>query len=315
MCRKMIYLISFVLVLGLAGYAYAGNPGDMNNPILIPATGQAPVIDGVREALWSGSEEHKCGVDAAHIVVGSKTPPVYNGPNDISASWWGLWDTQYFYLFVDVKDDVLIHDSAEIYNDDTVEVMIDIGNKDKTSYQADDYHYAFAWPLPPLNTPDGLEYQHGSQYMLGVEFLVKTHPIGQPSGYTVEVKFPWTTLYLPGKGPPKLGDLMGLDFYIDDDDGPAAAPPGHGRDDQISWYTTSPNAWIFPNLLGTVKFVALLRPPTLSRLMMPQVFSIQYCSGRQEQGQKHTMCISAQPTRRLRLVPARSAPRMTPRAC
>ena len=51
MCKKLFFLISFVLVLGLAGYASAAV--DAN----IPAASTPPVIDGIKENAWPASGE------------------------------------------------------------------------------------------------------------------------------------------------------------------------------------------------------------------------------------------------------------------
>ncbi len=255
MCRKLIYLISFVLVLGLAGYAAAA-PGDMNNPILIPATGQAPVIDGVRDAnLWSGGRylitKLDNGTAPGDPCVAART-----------SSWWAMWDSQNFYVFVDVNDAALVGAAPELWNDDSVEVMIDICNHDRaTSYPPigiDSYQYRFAWPSPYLinhSIATGEEYFHSTRSMPGVQWFVKNHPKGQdPNGYTVEMKFPWTSMYYtPDVGPPTIGDLMGLDFHVNNSE-----VAGSGRLSQWAWYSSNEAVWSTPTLMGTVKFMGAL---------------------------------------------------------
>ena len=206
MCRKLIYLylISFVLVLGLAGYA-AAVPGDPLDPVLIPAAGQAPVIDGVRDALW-GSPRGKC-----NILANGVTP---TDANDLYGTWWALWDSQYLYVLMDVNDDVQVKGASgtELWAaSDSVEIMIDIGNdKMTTGGGADDYQHRFGWapdPYTPIPKPtanyNGEEYFHPTTSMAGVVWCVKTRT--DPNGYTLEVKLPWTSLNIqnrPGEGPP-----------------------------------------------------------------------------------------------------------------
>ena len=252
MSKKFLFLISFVLVLGLAGYA-AAIPGDLTNPALVPATGQAPVIDGVKEDLWSDSNKYSI----ARVTLGA-VPTA----NDLSSSWWAMWDSQNFYVFIDVNDANLVKGTGELWaTSDSGEVMIDIGNDDQTTYGADDYQYRFAWspaPYTPIVKPtvnyNGEEFHHPATSMAGVQWYAKKHT-GDPNGYTVEMKFPWTTLNIqnrPGKGPPALGSLMGLDFHTNDTD-----IQGGFRQNQTAWY--GPEAtWNNPSLDGTVKFVAAL---------------------------------------------------------
>jgi len=54
MCRKLTYLTSFIFILALAGNVLA-QEADAEIP---PAGTPLPVIDGIKEDVWSASEEH-----------------------------------------------------------------------------------------------------------------------------------------------------------------------------------------------------------------------------------------------------------------
>jgi hypothetical protein len=99
MYRKLIYLISFIFVLALAGHVFAQ---DAEFP---PAELPLPVIDGIREDVWSASEEHKI------LQLDADNWP--DSDADCSGSWWALWDLDYLYVFVDVNDEELRNDSGE----------------------------------------------------------------------------------------------------------------------------------------------------------------------------------------------------------
>ncbi len=236
MCKRLIFLISFVLVLGLAGYTSAAV--DAN----IPKTGiPAPVIDGIKEGVWLPSEGHPM----IFTVQGSAP----DSPADCSGSWWALCDSDYLYVFIDVNDYDLWNDSSgESYQDDSVEVCIDIGNDkndQETGYGEDDYQYRVGWNSDP-NVKDLEEKWHPDRSFVGVEFIVLTKD--DDMGYTLEIKFPWETLDVDDRGLTTLGDFLGFLATINDDDA------GGARDAQLSWLPDTANAWINPSLFGTVVF-------------------------------------------------------------
>ncbi len=231
MCKKF-YLFSFILFFVLAGYALAQ---DAEIP---PAGAPVPVIDGIREDVWSASEEHEI------IKLDADNAP--DSDADCYGIWWALWDSDYLYVFVDVDDESLQNDSGESWQDDSIEIYIDAGNDKPTSYLStgDEYQYRAAWNT---EVPEFQEYHHGNRSVPGVEFMVTE----TDNGYTLEVKFPWEALYIDGK--PGLGDLMGFEVMINDDD------DGGGRDTQLSWFSSGNNAWNNPSVFGTVEFVADLK--------------------------------------------------------
>ena len=99
MCKKLFLLISLVLVLALAGHALAQ---DAEIP---PAGAPLPVIDGIREDVWSASEGH--GI----LELDADNWP--DSDADCSGSWWALWDSDYLYVFVDVNDESLQNEPDE----------------------------------------------------------------------------------------------------------------------------------------------------------------------------------------------------------
>jgi len=233
MCRRLIYLIPFVFVLSLAGYASAADPN-----ALIPSASTQPLIDGIKEDAWLASKEHKC----VNTVTG-RNP---RSAADFSCSWWALWDTDYLYVFMDVNDDKLWNDSMESYKDDTAEIFIDIGNDDLTSYGEDDYQWFIPWNIDP-NVKD-IESNQGARGLVGVEYII----FETGDGYTLEIKIPWTTLDYLDKGI-SLGDEIGFEAQIDDDDN------GDDRERSMAWFNTENIAWQNPSAFGTVKLAGGLK--------------------------------------------------------
>jgi regulation of enolase protein 1 (concanavalin A-like superfamily) len=234
MCRKLTYLTSFIFILALAGNVLA-QEADAEIP---PAGTPLPVIDGIKEDVWSASEEHG--------ILNLDADSLPDSPADCSGSWWALWDSDYLYVFVDVNDEDLQNDSGESWQDDSVEIYIDAGNDKPNQYLSagDEYQYRAAWNP---EVPEFQEYHHGNRSVPGVEFIVTE----TDDGYVLEAKFPWEALYTEGK--PTLGDLMGFEVMINDDDG------GGNRKTQLSWFSTGNQAWNNPSVFGTVVFAAGLR--------------------------------------------------------
>jgi len=232
MYRKLIYLTSFIFVLALVGYALAQDAE-------IPPVGTPlPLIDGVREDVWSASEEHEI------LLLSAESFP--DSDVDCSGSWWALWDLDYLYVFVDVNDEDLENDSGESWQDDSVEVYFDADNDKPNRYApaGDEYQYRAAWNP---DVPEFQEYHHGDRGVAGVEFII----METDDGYTLEIKFPWESLYLEGK--PTLGDLMGFEVMINDGDF------GGNRESQIAWFSEGNQAWSNPSVFGTVVLAAGLK--------------------------------------------------------
>jgi len=221
MCKKLIFLVFFALVLGLVSNAFSQVPDGQ-----IRQTRVAPVIDGEIDSVWYGALAY------ALDELQTGNPATVTDDLDFSATWRALWDSTRLYILVDVNDDELVADStganpcANTYQDDSVEVYVDADNSKGTTYDGvNDFHYSFRWNSPgvvctgPFSKPD----------TTGVEFssAAKTNP----TGYICEISMPWSTLGTT----PELGDIIGLIVAVSDDD------DGGARDVQFSGLVTVPN--------------------------------------------------------------------------
>jgi hypothetical protein len=188
-------------------------------------TSTVPTIDGTVDAIWNSYT--------------SIPLPNGNGASgaDFSATYKMMFDATNLYLLVQVTDDVKVRDgTGGIWEDDGVEVFIDMGNTRAGTYGANDYQYSFNW-----NSATLVENKHGASALVGVT-LGQANTAG---GYTMELKFPWSTL----GSPTTAGSYMGFDISVNDDDNSGT------RDNQLSWYDATFGAWNNSALLGSYQFL------------------------------------------------------------
>ena len=187
MFRKLFFLTSFVLVLGLAGPVAAQ---DME----IGFAMQPPVIDGEVDGIWAAASTQ------------SFVP--LDDPANASGIWQVLYDAENLYVIVDMTDDSLQNDSDGSWQDDSVELYFDGGNtKVNTPLSGDDHQYTFAW------TTDEIQGTNIDGYTEGIEHA----QVDTDTGWRIEMKLPWLSIQ---GAEPQAGDLIGIDcYYNDDDDG------------------------------------------------------------------------------------------------
>jgi len=219
MCKKLRYVLCLALVLGLAG-AVAAQDWDIE----IPSTRTPPTIDGQVDGVWSISSVQYITV----AIEGS-----VDSPADASGSWRALWDADNLYVIVDVNDEDLFNDSANSYQDDSVEVYFDGGNSKGPGapLSEDNRQYTFGWTTDDIaGTNQNIE---------GVEHA----QVNTVTGWRIEIKLPWSSLQ---SAAPVLGDLIGIDcFYNDDDNG------ADTRESQIATFAGSSADWQIPANWGT----------------------------------------------------------------
>lgn len=189
-----------------------------------------PVIDGKIDEVWAAAKSYD--------LKNNLYKPV-TGPADCSASFKALYDADNLYILVDVNDDVLVHDSPEFYDDDSVEIFIDADNSKSNSYGPKDHSYYFVWDAAaPVMGKAGKPANDGTQFA-----FAKTD-----TGYRLEVQFAWATL----GAKPSPGMMFGLDVHVNDDD------DGGTRDSKLTWHGKKDDAWQNPRAFGTAQLVGLI---------------------------------------------------------
>ena len=174
-----------------------------------------PEIDGKLDDVWAGPD-----VVPLTINLGAD--------ENLKADARLLWDEDNLYLFMDVKDSVLNKDSANAYEQDSVEVFIDENNAKTEAYQDDDKQYRINY----LN-----EQSFNGKNCTAEN--VKSAAIAGDDGYVVEAAFKWTDVKVAD------GNKIGLELQIND-----ATAEGK-RSGTLSWFDTSGNGWSSTAVYGT----------------------------------------------------------------
>ncbi len=171
-------------------------------------------------------------------------------PNDfIGSRWRALYDANYLYILVEVKDAVVrVPDSGPVtwWEDDAVEVYLDGNNSKGTSYDANDFQYGFRYTDPIVHA--GGNSAGGAGGTTGVTFSLQLIT----GGYTMEARIPWTTI---NTGAPFDGKIIGIDIAVNDDDN------GGPRDGQIATYSSSDQAFTNPSFFGTNTLTVCIPAP------------------------------------------------------
>lgn len=195
--RKWQSLFCLLLMIGLAipygaAMAVAGQV-DANN------AAAAPTIDGqLNETGWN--------------LANSVSKATIGTPNN-TVTFGAMWDNTNLYVGVKVLDGNLYNDSANVWDDDSVEVYIDANNNKGTTYDSFDRQFVKGYNDTTLG---GI----GSQ--TGV-----THAWAAVNGgYSVEMAIPWSNLGVT----PASGLTIGFDVGNNDDDNAGA------RDAQAVWW-------------------------------------------------------------------------------
>lgn len=189
----------------------------------------APVIDGTIDAIWNNSKVLTGNV--SKLLSGT-----VSNSSDLSGSFKALWDASYLYILADVSDDTKVNDSQNVYDDDAVEVYVDINNDKTTTYGANDVQYSFGW-----NDGTTVGALPSGRSVTGIAYTA----VARTGGYIIEAKIPWATI----QGTPAIDQLIGIDFMINDDDDNGT------RDGKLAWNAATDNAWQDPSLFGTAKLV------------------------------------------------------------
>lgn len=198
----------------------------------ISKTDSPIVIDGSVDDIWSNAS-------STYAVLGKTLTGTISSASDLSASFKAMWDDTYLYVLANVTDQTLNNDSQNSYDDDAVEVYVDINNDKAATYGANDVQYTFGWndgttvgTLPTGRSTAGITYK-------------VVDKIGGLNGYIMEARIPWSTL----QGSPVVNQSIGIEFMLNDDDN------GGTRDKKLAWSATSDDAWEDPSLFGVAKLV------------------------------------------------------------
>lgn len=214
----LIYLFSLIFVLQLNTYSQIAT---------------TPTIDGDKEAIW----------DNATYFVPTKlvknTPGDEPVETDLSGKFWTLWDTDHFYLYIEVYDDLIFTGENPDHQNDNIEVYFDLNNSKQSVYDGiDDDQIRFISGVDTVNSKRSVKAQD-------LEFAQKTIE----GGYAFEICFPWAAL-TSESFEAAVNKEIGFDLMITDNDGTPK------KDYIYAWNATTNDAWQFTSIFGTMKLLA-----------------------------------------------------------
>ena len=146
----------------------------------------APIIDGTVDDIWQ---------NASPIDINKYTM----GKDGAYGTAKMLWDGDYIYVLVDVKDKKLSKASANAYEQDTVEIFLDENNGKTSTYEADDVQLRINYDNEVTIT-DG---KSADGYITAAKTT--------SDGYIVEAAIPYTI------SPFSADQVVGFDVQINDD--------------------------------------------------------------------------------------------------
>ncbi|HKL80239.1 MAG TPA: sugar-binding protein [Mobilitalea sp.] len=139
MKRKLLVLVlTMVMVLAITATAYADANANWN------AGKGTATVDGVKDDVYAGGQE---------MVMAAVSDGTEDGT---SASAWAVYDSEAFYVIVEVKDSALDDGNANVYEKDSVEFRIESkGNLVQAYAVAENYDGTYASEVKVLKTADG----------------------------------------------------------------------------------------------------------------------------------------------------------------
>ena len=144
-----------------------------------------------------------------------------------------MWDEEYLYVFMQVKDSCLNKDSSQQHEQDSIEVFIDENNAKSSGYQEDDKQYRINYANE----------QSFNGTKCKAENINSSAKITE-DGYIIEAALKWTDIT------PEEGLEIGLDLQVNDADDSAK------RIGTVTWYDSTGNGWSSPEVFGTAMLAA-----------------------------------------------------------
>ena len=185
----------------------------MTKPYMTVSNGTI-AIDGEEDALWGK-------VAAVPLTIVTGVP-------EASAAGKLLWDKDYLYLWMEVKDSSLDKSSEAAHVQDSVEIFIDENNHKTDGYEEDDKQYRINYENEP---------SFNGQKCIADNLISQTRKT--EDGYIVEAACKWTDIT------PEAGTEIGFDMQINDG-------KGGTRIGTVSWYDESGQGWSSPGVFGTI---------------------------------------------------------------
>jgi serine phosphatase RsbU (regulator of sigma subunit) len=224
-------------------------------------------IDALKDAWYSQRTASAEGY--IHLSPSDFLPlsgPKPDDESDLSADVWVAWDEKYFYLYAEVKDDVVHVGSAVRPWNDCVELKFD---PDPSQHPLVGIVNARVSALDSAEAAD----PQGVDNLYPERDSVLTWSAASPAhyarrrtedGYAVELRLAWEWITCKGRVVHAgVGELFGFAASIHDNDNTVRRRGLMEREGTIQWSAgMADDVWLVPQLLGTVEF----RPDHVLRL-------------------------------------------------
>jgi aryl-phospho-beta-D-glucosidase BglC (GH1 family) len=208
---------------------------------------KAITLDGVADAAWDSAQT---------VAVGQAIIGAAPSATDFSGKFRTLWDDNSLYFLINVDDDVQSTTGSQGWDQDGVELFVDLDNSKGSTYDSNDFQFRFA-----LNATTVWEQK---SRITGVQCTRKS----ASGAYCMEVAIPWSTL----GGAAPFEKLIGVEVELNDNDGAS-------RENKLAWSATQDNAYSDPSVFGQMKLVSEKGPsaiqPLSSRRISTGVYGLQ----------------------------------------
>jgi len=192
---------------------------EKEQPLTTKAVQGTPVIDGKIDDIWG----------TANIIT---TDRWAGGSSGSTAKVRMLWDEGHIYVLAEVTDKLLTKKSANVWEQDSVEVFIDQNNGKTSTYEPDDGQYRINFDNEASVSPGTL----AGNLVSAAQKM--------DYGYIVEASIAWNGT------PPKLGDIIGFDFQVNNDENDDGV-----RDSVAIWNDTTGQSYQNTSGIGLLELV------------------------------------------------------------
>lgn len=174
----------------------------------------SPVVDGAVDRVWS---------NAAELPV-NRYQMAWQGASGVAKT---LWDDQYLYVLIQISDAQLDKSSANVWEQDSVEIFLDENNGKTSFYQDDDGQFRVNFDNETTFNPASIaEGFHSATKVSG-------------TNYTVEVRIPFKKITVSN------GKTIGFDVQIND-------AKGGARQSVAAWNDTTGNGYQDTSVYGVL---------------------------------------------------------------
>ncbi|MGE5315144.1 MAG: sugar-binding protein, partial [Acidobacteriota bacterium] len=218
-----------------------------------------PVIDGRKDFFYSRLADAGHGyLHISHTDFIALSGPAPESEADLSADVWMAWDETYFYLYAEVKDDIVSVSSPVRPWNDCIELKFDPdpGRKPLTGI--------VNARLSALDRADADDERGVDNLYPEMDSLLSSSA-ADPSnyarrktsgGYALELRLKWDWIRCRDRSMhPGVGRVFGLAISVHDNDGATGRLGVMEREATIQWSAgMADEVWLVPQLLGTVEF-------------------------------------------------------------